>query len=173
MFDAVAIQPCLMLMPQLAVLSMYNVATAGSPLLVYSDECRERLPPIFVNNALEISQEREMNQSGATRSASERKLYWTVYLKSFRIHFETSRGIQFIISPFQYITSFGLMYGNIRFWILLSLIVLIPYIFVNSLDVVVFVGKWFQITDDELLYLVGRSRSRSRMGAEIQLPMTL
>ena len=87
-----------------------------------------------------------MNQSGATRSASERKLYWTVYLKSFRIYFEMSRGIQFFISLFQYITSFGLTYGNIRFWILLSLIVLIPYIFVNSLDVVVFGGKWFQMT---------------------------
>ena len=64
-----------------------------------------------------------------------------------------SRGIQFFISLFQYITSFGLMYGNIRFWILLSLIVLIPYIFVNSLDIVVFVGKWFQITDDDLFSL--------------------
>ena len=140
---------CLMFIPQLAVVSMYAVATAGSPLLLYSAECRERLPPIILNNALEISQEREMNQSGANTSACERKVYWVVYLKSFRIYFELSRGIQYFIHLFQYITSFGLMYGNVLFWILLSMSILIPYSIASSLDVIVFVGKWFRVTDDD------------------------
>ena len=69
-----------------------------------------------------------------------------------------SRGIQSFINLYEYATAFGLMYGDARLWILLSVIVLIPYIFVSSLDIVVFVGKWFQITDDDLLYLVCRSR---------------
>jgi len=142
----------LMLVPQLAVVSMYAVATAGCPLLVFSKDCRGRLPPPFVDNALEISMERvekEMNKEGEKRSVRELKQYWVAYVKSYRIYLQLSRVIQYFISLFQYIVSYGLVYGNAKVWVLVSMIFLFPYIIVSSLDVVVFIGKCFQMTDDD------------------------
>jgi hypothetical protein len=149
----------LMLVPQLAVVLMYAAATAGCPLLVFSEECRRRLPPTFVDNALEISMERvekEMNKEGETRSVRELKQYWVAYVKSYRIYFQLSRVIQYYISLFQYIVSYGLVYGNAKVWVLVSMIVLIPYIIISSLDVVVFIGKYFRMTDDDFTCTSGR-----------------
>lgn len=141
----------LMLIPQLTVLSLYTISTAGDPLFVFSDKCRGMLHQLYMSRSgsIEISRQREMRQGGFTTDARERGTYWIVYLRSFQVYTESSRVIRHLIMAFYVFESIGFMYGDINILVFFTLAIMFPYIAFTSLEVVVQVGKLFSIEDSD------------------------
>ena len=84
------------------------------------------------------------------KDARGRRAFWMIHLMALLIFFSESRAIECFIQVFLLVISIGVIYGNIRNWILIALIILVPYIFIQSLQVIIFIGKYFRISDDDI-----------------------
>ena len=141
----------LMLVPQLTVVSLYAMSVAGDPLFITSNSCRGMLHTLYVNreHTIELSRQREKRTGGYTTDARERGVHWIVYLRSFQVYAESSRIVRHLVNTVYVLISIGFMYANVKLVIDITMLLLFPYIFFTSLEVVVQVGKILSIEDKD------------------------
>jgi hypothetical protein len=93
--------------------------------------------------------EGEENESANT-TARDRRVYWTVLVSALVIFVNESRAVQFFISVFLIFCSFGIVYGNAVDWTLAAVGILFPFLLIQSLQVLIFLGKKLNVSDDDL-----------------------
>lgn len=135
-------------------------AISSCPCFVYSKRVEKYLPELFYTDAIyeAIRNEESENKAakGHTRTeddkkdARDRRVYWAVLLSAFVIFVNNSRGIQFFLRTFLLIVSFGIIFGSPHDWTLAAVAVLFPFLLVESLQIVVFLGRMFKVSDDDL-----------------------
>lgn len=127
-------------------------ALSGNPIFVFSNELRKYLPNLLETDALEsaILLESFEQKESVAKSARDRRVFWKVYIASMIIFARNSRAIQCFYQVFLLVVSIGIIYGDIRRWILAAVVVLFPYLLIQSLEVVILVGKKFRISDDDI-----------------------
>lgn len=63
-----------------------------------------------------------------------------------------SRAIQYFLSLLMVVVSMGIVYGDATVWITAAFIIFCPYLFIQSLGVLIFTGKKIKVSDDDLSY---------------------
>jgi len=126
--------------------------------LVYSVEAKKRLPALWVQNSYELAERKELEYKGDQAPTSsdtnmtvrDRRIYWIVILSSLIIFLNQSRMIQYFIRSFLIVVSIGIIYGSAGTWITVAIIVLMPYLVIQSFEILIFTGKKLKISDDDL-----------------------
>ena len=137
----------LQIIPILTPLAVYAVQSAGSPPLVFSKECADSLPPLFLFNAKHLAKSREMKESGQKLSAKARGIGWMITLKAIAIFAAESRFLLFLVNGFSVAMSIGILQTSPSKWLIASLCFIIPYCAMRSVIVVIYLGKALNIKD--------------------------
>ena len=82
---------------------------------------------------------------------------WIVYLRAFHIIMTQSRAIQYPINVYRFILSLGLLFGNIADWILSTILILLPMAIIQSVILVLYLGKKMEMMDNEVLFWIPSS----------------
>jgi len=91
----------------------------------------------------------------------DRRVYWSILLNALVIFVADSRAILYFYSTFFVIVASMIVYDDPEFWTWLALVILIPYLGIRSLEVLVYIGRYFQVNDDDLcLEALERSYNR-------------
>jgi hypothetical protein len=61
-----------------------------------------------------------------------------------------SRAIECFIQVFLVSVSIGIIYGSPKEWIAALIFILFPYLIIRSFEVLIYVGKYIKISDDDL-----------------------
>ena len=126
--------------------------------MVYSVEAKKRLPALWVQNSYELAERKELEYKGdqaptgsdTNMTVRDRRIYWIVILSSLLIFLNQSRMIQYFIRSFLIVVSIGIIYGSAGTWITVAIIVLMPYLVIQSFEILIYTGKKLKISDDDL-----------------------
>ena len=140
----------LMIFPALTPLSVYAVNSVSTPLLLLCNEARNFFPPLFLSNAFELAANDEMQRNYATSSAQDRGVYFTVMINALVFSIARCRAVNIMANLFKFGMVFGLMYGDVKAWLIASFIVLMPLQFVESLTIYELVMRRSGIIDEDL-----------------------
>ena len=154
----------LQVVPALTFFSMYAISISLSPIWVVSSRALERLPHLWVTNAIQVAKERESEGRDfrpGDMTPRDRRVYWSILLNALVIFVADSRAILYFYSTFFVIVASMIVYDDPEFWTWLALVILIPYLGIRSLEVLVYIGRYFQVNDDDLcLEALERSYNR-------------
>jgi len=143
-----------MLVPELAVLTVFATAMAGSPLFfakpAYLDDWLISLQSAMCTATRRCRDERERLHGGGHE---EEEQMWAVSLLSVAIMVEESRLVDVIFKLYQVAMAVGILYMAPRYWLLGSFAVFVPVAIAQSLQLVVYLGRSMGIHDDDLAFL--------------------
>ena len=109
-----------------------------------------------ISEAIEIEEaenkvaEGHLQNEDDKKDARDRRIYWAVLVSALVIFTNNSRAIQFFLRSFLLIASFGIVYGSSTKWTLAAVGVLFPFLFIESHQIVVFLGRKIGVSDDDL-----------------------
>lgn len=115
----------------LTPLSVYAMATSGSPILVFSVSMGNKLPKLIysINDCKDLARKRNLPENK---------------YQMFAILIEDSRLIQYFVQLTQFIFSIGFATAiNTSIWILIAVVIFIPYYFI------IYIFKYMAIVNDE------------------------
>ena len=142
----------LLIFPQFTLFALYAIATSGTPMIITSNTFREKIGPLFSENAYEVQRMREQRDSGSPLSAHQRSALWTLYFASYSVYWRESRAINYIQNLFGFAMSIGIVFYPI-FWIVCSFFVYFPRILTNYFSFIVLIGKVFHLRDEDFSIL--------------------
>ena len=119
-----------------------------------SKRLRQRLPALWITDAIQRAEDKLNLEADDhdDKSASDRRVEWAVMLSAFIAFFGESRAIQYFLSCLMVVVSIGIVYGDATAWTVAAFIILCPYLFIQSLGVLLFTGKKIKLSDDDLSY---------------------
>jgi Tyrosine-protein kinase ephrin type A/B receptor-like len=170
------------IIPFFTIFSVYVVLTATAPIFVLSSKLKERLPALFITNAYAVGRYREyiqgelqdcvVYQTPVTigiiyedvampskkvdqvwRKPIIAQYEWIYTLRMINIFVMESRAIMWFLGLYQFIICIGLLFSPSNSWAYWIVVVYVPVGIANSLTAVVELGKWLNLTDDDLYYL--------------------
>ena len=140
----------LMIFPTLTPLSVYAVNSVSSPILLLCDDARRFFPPLFLSNAFELATNDEMQFNHATTSAMDRGVYWAVIIGAIVCKVTHCRAMSIVMNLFKFGMVFGLLYGNVNAWLIVSFVILMPIQFIENLTIYTLIGRRVGIVDGDL-----------------------
>jgi hypothetical protein len=141
----------------LVPLSIYAINGVSAPVFIVGNRCRKLFPPLFFSwqASLRRAEKREKLDSNQSKDAKERRVYWAVIVKAFHICNYESRWIQITKNMLNFAFTLSILYSDGIYTILMvSIILLLPFFFVQLLDLYVIIGRKMKISDYDLYYLV-------------------
>merc|ERR1711998_250052 len=92
--------------------------------------------------SLKRAEQREKIDSNQSINAKERKVYWTVIIKALHVCNFESRWVQMMKNMFNFAFALSILSSNNMYTILvISLLFLLPFFFVQLLDTYVVIGR--------------------------------
>jgi hypothetical protein len=143
--------------PVLTPLSIYAINGISAPMFIVGKRCRKLFAPLYFNwqASLRTAEQREKIDSNKKADAKQRRVYWTVIVKAFHICNYESRWIQLTKNILNFSLTMSIVYsGDIYTILMVSIILLLPFFFVQLLDLYVIIGRKMKISDYDLYYLV-------------------
>lgn len=145
----------LLIVPYLVPFSVFALGNVSSPLFLVSKNARKYFTPWFISleDIMDRASGEEKSDGNFDSSAKERNVYWTVYVKAMDIFWKKSRAIQVFGNMFEFVLSIAILYGDVEFWLMLSVGIMFTFIFFQNIDVYIWIGRKMEINDYDFLYL--------------------
>ena len=142
----------LLLIPFLAPLSVFAVEIAASPIFV-SRKASRFYAPLLVYDSFNLARKEELVEGNHRLSAENRRVVWTVVLKSVSIFWKKSRLPHIVVAVFNLAFVMAVVLDmNPTLWLMLSLAISGPMIFLSMIDICfVYLGLYMNIHDHDLL----------------------
>ncbi len=155
--------------PHLIPLSIYSISSISAPLLLMSKRARQIFPPFVIKwkHALQRAEEDERIQLNQVSPASHRRVLWTIMVNAIDICFKSSRLAKILFNLLSIALTFGILYGDIFLWILVSF-VLVPYLLLLNLNVFTYFGRKMGINDYDVMWLIKCCRCEKKYIDELQ-----
>jgi hypothetical protein len=142
-----------LIIPQLAVVSVFANTCVGSPPFLLTKKAEKYFAPMIVKNIFAKARELELAEGNHINSAEQRGVKWTLYLKAASLCSENSRAVRIVQNYFEFALTIGVLYGAVHFWLAMSFIIMVPIIFIRTLDVYVLIGKKMGIHDYDFWWM--------------------
>ena len=142
------------IVPPLAVLSIFAIQLAPTPIFFPVGEGEERLLNDYLITApFEEARRRLKEEEKLTDDELERKhIQWMVQLEGILIYFSESRGIQIVANLLQFALTLSALFPDHGFYAfgVGSLVLFLPQAMLRALKGVIYLGKYMGITDNHL-----------------------
>ena len=138
----------------------YMLALVGNPLLVFDEYLSKKLPPVFIYKWTELKEKAIKKIEDETTSDKKEiveNYNWKIYLQALNV-FLDARAISFIVNFSKILIASTIAFASSNNLVLYSMVMIfviltLPFILVQSFQVVLLIGDRLKISDDDFIKL--------------------